>query len=130
MKYCVISILQMHSKWELTLSRPWVPPAGAAPGFHPYCPWIFTLAKVFECVDHNKLWKILKEMEIPNYLTCLLRKLYEGQEAAEPDMKQQTGSKLGKEYIKGVYCQLAYLTYMQVHHEKCQAGWSTAGIDC
>ena len=35
----------------------------------------------FDCVDHNKLWKILKEMEIPNHLTCLLRNLYPGQEA-------------------------------------------------
>ena len=38
-------------------------------------------AKAFDCVDHNKLWKILKEMGIPNYLTCLLRDLYAGQEA-------------------------------------------------
>ena len=38
-------------------------------------------AKVFDCVDHNKLWKILKEMEIPDHLTCLLRNLYSGQEA-------------------------------------------------
>ena len=38
-------------------------------------------AKAFNCVDHHKLWKILKEMEIPNYLTCLLRNLYAGQEA-------------------------------------------------
>ena len=38
-------------------------------------------AKAFGCVDHNKLWKILKEMGIPNHLTCLLRKLYAGQEA-------------------------------------------------
>ena len=38
-------------------------------------------AKTFECVDHNKLWKILKEMEIPDHLTCLLRNLYAGQEA-------------------------------------------------
>ena len=38
-------------------------------------------AKSFDCVDHNKLWKILKEMEIPDHLTCLLRNLYEGQEA-------------------------------------------------
>ena len=37
--------------------------------------------KAFECVDHNKLWKILKEMGIPDYLTCLLRNLYAGQEA-------------------------------------------------
>ena len=52
------------------------------------------------------------QMETPDHLTCLLRKLYEGQEAAEPDMKQQTGSKLGKEYIKGVYCHSAHLTYI------------------
>ena len=38
-------------------------------------------AKVFDCVDHNKLWKIPKEMEIPDHLTCLLRNLYAGQEA-------------------------------------------------
>ena len=37
--------------------------------------------KVFDCVDHNKLWKILKEMVIPDHLTCLLRNLYAGQEA-------------------------------------------------
>ena len=37
-------------------------------------------AKAFDCMDHNKLWKILKEMEIPDYLTCLLRNLYAGQE--------------------------------------------------
>ena len=38
-------------------------------------------AKAFDCVDHNKLWKILKEMGIPNHLTCLLKNLYAGQEA-------------------------------------------------
>ena len=48
-------------------------------------------------------------MGIPDHLTCLLRNLYAGQEAIEPDMEQQTGSKLGKEYIKAVYCHLAYL---------------------
>ena len=37
--------------------------------------------KAFDCVDHNKLWKILKEMRIPDHLTCLLRNLYAGQEA-------------------------------------------------
>ena len=44
-------------------------------------------------VDHNKLWEILKEMRIPDHLTCLLRNLYAGQEATELDMEQQTGSK-------------------------------------
>ena len=38
-------------------------------------------AQTFDCVDHNKLWKILKEMGIPDHLTCLLRNLYAGQEA-------------------------------------------------
>ena len=64
-------------------------------------------------MDHNKLWKILKEMGIPDHQTCLLRNLYAGQEATEPDMEQRTGSKLGKEYVKVVYCHPAYLTYMQ-----------------
>ena len=38
-------------------------------------------AKAFDCVDHNKLWKILQEMEIPDHLMCLLKNLYKGQEA-------------------------------------------------
>ena len=42
---------------------------------------LFDYAKAFDCVDHNKLWKILKEMGIPDYLTCILRNLYAGQEA-------------------------------------------------
>ena len=50
-------------------------------------------AKAFDCVDQNKLWKILKEMGILGYLTCPLRSLYAGQEATELDMEQQTGSK-------------------------------------
>ena len=63
--------------------------------------------KAFVSVDHNKLWKILQEMGIPDHLTCLMRNLYAGQEQQlEPDMDQQTGSKLGKEYIKAVYCHL------------------------
>ena len=69
--------------------------------------------KAFDCVDHNKLWKILKEMGIQDYLTCLLRNLYTGQEVTEPNMEQQTGSKLGKEYIKAVYCHPACLTNKQ-----------------
>ena len=50
--------------------------------------------KAFDCVDHNKLWEIVKEMEVPDHLTCLLRNLYVGQEVTEPDMKQLTGSQL------------------------------------
>ena len=51
-------------------------------------------AKAFDCVDHNQLWKILKEMEIPDHLTCLLRNLYAGQEATiRTGHEQHTGSK-------------------------------------
>ena len=64
-------------------------------------------------MDNKKLWKILKEMRIPHHLTCLLRDLYAGQKAVEPDMKQRTASKLGKEYVTAVYCHPAYLTSMQ-----------------
>ena len=75
---------------------------------------LFCLWRGYDCVDHNKLWKILQEMGIPDHLTCLLRNLYAGQEQQlEPDMEQQTGSKSGKEYVKAVYCHPAYLTYMQ-----------------
>ena len=77
-------------------------------------------AKAFGCVDHNKLWKILKEMGIPDHLTCLLRNLCAGQEATvrtRHGTMEWTGSKSGKEYIMAVYCILytypAYLTYMQ-----------------
>ena len=60
------------------------------------------------------MWKILQETGVPDHLTCLLRNLYAGQEEQlEQDMGQQTGSKLGKEYVKAVYCRPAYLTYMQ-----------------
>ena len=49
--------------------------------------------KAFDCVGQNKLWTILKELGIPDHLTCLLRNLYAGQQATVLDMEQQTGSK-------------------------------------
>ena len=65
--------------------------------------------KAFDCVDYNKLWKILKEMGIPDHLTCLLRNLYAGQEATvRTGHETIDGSNLGKEYIKAVYCHPAY----------------------
>ena len=58
-------------------------------------------------------WKILKEMGIPDHLTCLLRTCMEvRKQQLELDMQQQSGSKQKKEYIKAVYCHPAYLTYM------------------
>ena len=72
-------------------------------------------AKAFDCVDHNKPWKILlKRLESQTTLPasweiCVQVK----KQQWEPDVEQQTGSKLGKEYIKTVYCHLPYLTDMQ-----------------
>ena len=69
--------------------------------------------KAFDCVGHNKLWKILKETGIPDHLTFWEICMQVKKQQLEMDMEQQTGSKLGKEYIKAVYCHPAYLTYMQ-----------------
>ena len=78
--------------------------------------------KAFDCVDHNKLWKILKEMGIPDHLTCLWEICMQvRKQQLELDMEQQTGSKQGKEYFKAVYCHPAYLTYMQ------SISWETLG---
>ena len=70
-------------------------------------------AKTFDCVDHNRLWKILKEMGIQttwaaSWEICMQVK----KQQLELDIKQQTGSKSGKEYVKVVYYHLAYLTYI------------------
>ena len=78
--------------------------------------------KASDCVDHNKLWKILKEIGIPDHLSCLLRNMYASQEATEPDMEQWTGSKLEKDYIKAVYCHPACLNYIQDTSCK-MSGW-------
>ena len=67
-------------------------------------------AKDFMWITTN--WKILKGMEIPDHLTCLLRNLYGGQEATVRT-RHGTMEKLGKEYVKAVNCHPAYLTYMQ-----------------
>ena len=69
--------------------------------------------KAFDCMNHNNLWKILKEMGIPSHLTCLLRNMYAGQEAT---FRTRHGTmdwfKIEKEYVKAVYCNPAYVTYM------------------
>ena len=70
-------------------------------------------AKAFDCVNHNKLWKILKEMGIPDHPTCLLRNLHAGQEATVRTGHGTTDWFQVKEYVKAVYCHPAYLTSMQ-----------------
>ena len=66
-----------------------------ARGFHKNIYFCFIdYAKAFDCVDHNKLWKILKEMGIPDHVTCLLRTYMQvRKQQLELDMEQQTGSK-------------------------------------
>ena len=69
-------------------------------------------AKAFDCVDHNKLWKILREMGMPDYLTCLLRNLYAVQEATVRTGHGTTDwFQIGKGVRQG--CMPAYLTSMQ-----------------
>ena len=71
-------------------------------------------AKAFDCVDHNKLWKILKERGVPDHLTCLLTNLYADQEATGRTGHGTTDwFQIGKEYVRAVYCHPAYLTSMQ-----------------
>ena len=83
---------------------------------------------IYYCfIDFPKAWtvwittncgKFFKRWDYQtDHVTCLLRNLYAGQEATEADMEQQTGSKLGKEFILSP----CYLTYMQSHHAKYQA---------
>ena len=91
-------------------------------------------AKAFDCVDHNKLWKILKEMGILDHLTCLLRNLYAGQEATDRTGHGTTDwFQIGKGLHQG--CILSphlFNSYAdRVHHEKLWAGRSTSwNQDC
>ena len=71
-------------------------------------------AKAFDCVDHNKLWKILKETGIPDHLTCLLRNLYAGQEATVRTGHVTTDwFQIGKGVHQGYILSPCLLTYMQ-----------------
>ena len=71
-------------------------------------------AKAFDCVDHNKLGKFLKQWEYQTTLPASWEIcLYDKKQQSEPGMEQQTDSQLGKKYVKTVCCHPAYLTYMQ-----------------
>ena len=71
-------------------------------------------AKAFDCVNHNKLWKILQEMGISDHLTCLLRNLDAGQDATvRTRHRTMNWFKIWKGVVKVVYCHLVYLTYIQ-----------------
>ena len=77
-----------------------------------YCCFI-DYTKAFECVYHNKLWKIFKEMGITDHLTCLLRNQYAGQEATELDMDNRLVPDWERCTSRLYIVTLAYLTYMQ-----------------
>ena len=70
-------------------------------------------AKAFDSLDHNKLWKALKVIGIPDHLNCLLRNLYAGREATvrKASMEQLIGARLRKEYDRAVCCHPVCLTY-------------------
>ena len=91
-------------------------------------------AKAFDCVDHNKLWKILKEMGIPDHLTCLLRNLYAGQEATVRTGHGTTDwFQIGKEVHQGyilspcLFNLYAEYTMRNAGLDKAQAGIKIAG---
>ena len=70
-------------------------------------------AKAFDCMDHNKLWKALKEVRLADHLTCLLRNLYAGQEATVRTLcGTMIGLRLRKEYDRTVCCHPVCLAYM------------------
>ena len=80
-------------------------------------------AKAIDCMDHNKLWRILKDMGIPDHLTCLLRNLYAGQEATVRTGHGTTWFQIGKGVCQGCIC--------RVHHEKRWTGRNTSwNQDC
>ena len=90
--------------------------------------------KAFDCVDHNKLWKILKDMGIPDHLTCLLRNLYAGQEATirtgyGTSDWFQTGKGVHQGYIVSLYLFNLYAKYIMRNAglEEAQAGIKIAG---
>ena len=73
-------VLEKAEEWEIKLQHPLI--IEKPREFHKNIHFCFIdCAKAFDCVGHNKLWKILKEMGIPDHMTCLLRNLYAGQEA-------------------------------------------------
>ena len=96
--------------------------------------WFIDYAKAFDCVDHNKLWKILKKTGIPDYLTCLLRNLYAGQEATVRIGRGTTDwFQIGKGVYQGCILSLClfnlYAEYIMRNAglEETQAGIKIAG---
>ena len=86
-------------------------------------------AKAFDHVDHNKLGKFLKKWEYQTILPVSWEaSLQNKKQQLEPDMEPRTDSKFGKDYVKAVYCHLAYLTYVQVIMRNARLDEAEAGI--
>ena len=84
---------------------------------------VIDYAKAFDCVDHNTLWKILREMGIPDHLTCLLRNLYAGQEATgRTGHGTRDWFQIGKGVHQGCILSPCLFNFCAVHHEKRWAG--------
>ena len=96
------------------------------------CFYFIEYAKAFDCVDHNKLWKILKEVGIPDHLTCLLRNLYAGQEATVRTGHGTTDwFQIGKGGHQGSILPPCLFKLCRIHHEKRWAGRSISrNQDC
>ena len=95
--------------------------------------WFIDYAKAFDCVDHNKLWKILQEMGIPDHWTCLLKNLYAGQEATVRIGHGTTDwLQIGKGVCQGCILPPFLFNFIcRLHHEKRWAGRSTSwNQDC
>ena len=124
-RWCTCQMKSKHTMWELRFRKGrgtrdqivnicWI--IQKAREFHKNIYFCFIeYAKAFDCVNHNKLHKILQEMGIPDHLTCLLRNLYAGQEAT---VRTRHGTRGWFQIRKGIRikdinCHLAYLTYMQ-----------------
>ena len=99
-------------------------------GFQKYICFI-DYAKAFDCVDHNKMWKILKEMGIPDHLTCLLRNLYAGQEATVRTglVPNRKGVHQGQGYILSSRLFNLYVEYIMQNArlDEAQARFKIAG---
>ena len=106
-------MLKQERNWRSNCQHPWNHrKSKRIPEKHHFCN-IIDYTKAFNCVDHNKLWKILQEMGMPDHLSCLLWNLYAGQEATVRTRHRMDWFQIGKEYVKIVYCHPACLISMQ-----------------
>ena len=85
-------------------------------------------AKAFDCVDHNKLWKILRKMRIPDHLTCLLRNLYAGQEAVRTGHGTTDCFQIGERVCQGCICHPVFNVYAEHIMQNARLDEAQAGI--